>query len=128
MTRYRTRTSPNVPHRVAAGAGICVALLSAMRRLAAIVLLLALAACGDQYEQQLKSARSWSATALMVARAWDEGEVPSAFAERALEKAADELGKGPLPEAADAVDELIDAVARGDHPAVKRLVAELAGK
>lgn len=99
-----------------------------MHRLAAVTVALALAACGDHPDQDLKSARSWSATALVVARAWDEGEVPGAFARRALEKAADELGKSPLPAAADAVDELLDAVERDDHPAVRRLIAELDGK
>jgi hypothetical protein len=98
-----------------------------MRRLA-VVVLLALAACGDQSEQELKSARSWSATALVVARGWERGELPAAYADRTLQKAADELAKGPLPHAADAVDELRTALERDDHAAARRLLDELAGQ
>ena len=99
--------------------------LSAMRRLLVIVTVLALAACGDRYEQELKSARSWSVTALVVARCWEERALSDAYARRVLEKAAEELGKGPLPDAAEPVDELREAVARGDREAVRRLLAEL---
>ena len=87
-----------------------------------------LVACADQYEQQLKSTRSWSATALVVARHWEQGEVPTAYAKRALRKASDELAKGALPEAAEPVDELREAVERGDRGAVRRLLAEIAGR
>ena len=87
-----------------------------------------LAACGDTGEQQLRSARSWSVTALTVARYWEQGEVPTAYAKRTLRKAAEELAKGALPEAAQPVDELRDAVERGDRAAVRRLIGELADK
>ena len=91
-------------------------------------MLATLAACGDANEQQLRSARSWSVTALTVAQYWEEGDVPSAYAKRTLRKAAEELAKGPLPEAAQPVDELRDAVERGDRAAVHRLIRELAGQ
>jgi hypothetical protein len=84
-----------------------------------------LAACGDQQEQELKSARSWSATALVVARYWEAGQVPDAYARRALQKASDELAQGPLPDAAEPVDELIEAVDKGDRAAVRRLITDL---
>jgi hypothetical protein len=96
-----------------------------MRCLIAVVVVLALAACGDRYEQELKSSRSWSARALVIARCWEEGDLPDAYARRALEKAAEELGKGPLPDAAEPVDELREAVERGDREAVRRLLGEL---
>ena len=93
-----------------------------------VIALAALAACGDSHERELRSARSWSVTALTVARYWDEGEVPTAYAKRALRRASDELAKGALPEAAEPVDELREALERGDHAAVRRLIAELAGR
>ena len=110
-------TSPKVPCRCSAG-----------RRAVIAIALAALVACGDQDEQRLKSARSWSATALAVAQYWEQGEVPTAFAKRALHQAADELAKGALPEAAEPVDELREAVERGDRAAVRRLITEIAGR
>jgi len=98
------------------------------RRSLLIALATLLAACGDSGEQQLTSARSWSVTALTVAHYWEQGEVPTAYAKRTLRKASDELAKGALPEAAAPVDELREAVERGDRAAVRRLLAELAGR
>jgi hypothetical protein len=112
VTQARAATSPKVPCRCR----WCRTL---------VIALVALAACGDQGEQKLKSARSWSATALAVARAWEQGEVPTAYAKRALRKAADELAKGALPEAAEPVDELREALERGDRAAVRRLIEEI---
>lgn len=97
----------------------------------AMILALMLAAvggCGDQHEQEMKSAASWSATALAVARYWLQGELPDAYARRALAKAAEELAKGPLPEAAEPVNELIEAIGRHDSQAVRQLIAELEGR
>jgi hypothetical protein len=85
----------------------------------------ALAACGDQHEQELRSAASWSETALVVARYWADGQVPDAYARRALDKAAQELRKGPLPDAAEPVEELRAALGRGDREAARRLLGEL---
>ena len=117
MTQARAPTSPKVPCRC-----------SAWRRAVVAIALAALAACGDQDEQKLKSARSWSATALVVARHWEQGEVPTAYAKRALRKASEELANGALPEAAEPVDELREAVERGDRAAVRRLITEIAGR
>lgn len=63
-----------------------------------------------------------------MAQYWEQGEVPAAYAKRTLRKASDELAKGALPEAAEPVDELRDALERGDRAAVRRLIAELAGR
>ena len=63
-----------------------------------------------------------------MARYWEQGEVPTAYAKRALGRAADELAKGALPEAAEPVLELREAVERDDRAAVRRLLAELAGR
>ena len=115
MTQARAATSPKVPCRCS-------------WRCTLVIALALLVACADQYEQKLKSARSWSATALVVARHWEQGEVPTAYAKRALRKASDELAKGALPEAAEPVDELREAVERGDRGAVRRLLAEIAGR
>ena len=54
--------------------------------------------------------------------------MPTPYARRALKKAADELSKSPLPEAAAPVDELREAVERGDREAVRRSVRELSGQ
>ena len=99
-----------------------------MWRRSLLIALATLAACGDSGQQQLRSARSWSVTALTVAHYWEQGEVPAAYAKRTLRKASDELAKGALPEAAEPVDELRDAVERGDRATVRRLIAELAGR
>ena len=111
-----------------ATSGIRVALASAMLRIAAALALAALAACGERHEQELRSAASWSETALVVARYWAEGQVPGTYARRALEKASQELAKGPLPDAAEPVDELRAAVARGDREAARRLIQELSAR
>jgi uncharacterized protein YciW len=94
------------------------------RRLFALACL-ALLACGDPQEQELKSAASWSATALAVARYWLQGDLPDAYAKRALEKASEELAKGALPDASEPVNELIEAIGKRDQQAVRRLIAEL---
>jgi hypothetical protein len=91
----------------------------------ALVACLALCACGDQQDQELKSAASWSATALAVARYWLQGDLPDAYAKLALEKASQELAHGALPDAAEPVNELIEAIGKRDQPAVRRLIAEL---
>jgi hypothetical protein len=96
-----------------------------VKRIALALALLALAACGDQEEQELKSAASWSATALAVARYWLQGDLPDAYTKRALEKASEELAKGPLPDASEPVNELIEALGKRDQEAVRRLIAEL---
>jgi len=83
--------------------------------------------CG-QSDADWRSASSWSLTAVAVARAWERGEVPTRYARRALKKAADELAKSPLPEAAAPVDELREALERGDREAVRQLVAELSAR
>jgi hypothetical protein len=97
-----------------------------MARRAVLVLFLVLVGCGGQEEQELAKARSWSATALVVAKHWTRGEVPSAYARDALKRAADELAKGPFPAAALPVAELAIAVAREDRAAVQRQLDELA--
>ena len=84
-----------------------------------------LAGCGDQSEQDWRSASSWSLTAVVVARYWERGDLPDTYARRALKKISDELGKSPLPEAAGPVDELLEAVELRDRQAVRRLVREL---
>jgi len=80
--------------------------------------------CG-QSEADWRSASSWSLTAVAVARAWERGEVPTRYARRALKKASDELSRSPLPVAAAPVDELREALERGDREAVRQLVREL---
>lgn len=95
-----------------------------MRRPALALTFVVLAACGGG-EKDLKSTASWSATALVVARYWEAGEVPDAYAQRALRKAAEELAKGPLPEAAAPVDDLRQAVARHDREAARELIRDL---
>ncbi|MFN2644431.1 MAG: hypothetical protein ABR570_05535 [Burkholderiales bacterium] len=96
-------------------------------RLAALVVLLALAGCGDQRAAELESANSWSVTAVLAARHWLRGEVPSAYARRTLKRAAEELAKGPLPGAAQPVEELRAAIERRDRAEVRALLSELAG-
>jgi hypothetical protein len=86
------------------------------------------AGCGGPSEKDWQSAASWSLTAVVVGRYWADGDVPTPYARRALKKAADELGKGPLPEAAAPVDELREALERGDREAVRRLVRELSAR
>ena len=63
-----------------------------------------------------------------MARFWERGDLPDTYARRALKKVSDELGKSPLPEAAEPVDELRAAIERGDREAVRRLVRELSGR
>jgi hypothetical protein len=87
---------------------------------------LALAACSGGEEKKVAQARSWSATAMLVSDAWLRGEVPSAYARDALERAAGELAKGAYPEAAHPVADLEAAVARGDRAEARRLLDELA--
>ena len=94
----------------------------------AIFALLTLAGCGGQSEQDWRSASSWSLTAVVVARYWERGDVPTPYARRALKKVSDELGKGPLPEAAEPVDELRHALERGDRETVRRLAQGLSGR
>lgn len=96
-----------------------------MKRTVLVLALVALAGCGDQQEQELKSAASWSATALAVARYWLQGDLPDAYAKLALEKASEELAKGALPDASEPVNELIEAIGKRDQPAVRRLIGEL---
>ena len=59
---------------------------------------------------------------------WESGDLPDTYARRALKKVADELGKGPLPEAAEPVDELRHALERGDRETVRRLAQGLSGR
>jgi hypothetical protein len=92
------------------------------------LMLVTVGGCGNQQEQEMKSAASWSATALAVARYWLQGDLPDTYAKHALEKASEELAKGPLPDAAEPVNELIEAIGKHDQPAVRRLIAELEGR
>ena len=96
-----------------------------MARYAVLLILVAAAACVSGEDQALKQARSWSATAMLVAEHWVDGEVPSAYARGALKKAADQLAKGPVPQAAAPVAELGIAVAREDRAAAKRILESL---
>jgi hypothetical protein len=84
--------------------------------------------CGGQSEADLRSANSWSLTAVLVARYWAEGDVPTAYARRTLRKARDELRRGPLPQAADPVEELLDAVRRGQRDTARELAREISGR
>ena len=95
-----------------------------MRTLLALVLV-ALAGCGDQHEQEMKSAASWSSTALAVARYWLQGDLPDPYAKRVLQKASEELAKGPLPDASEPVNQMIEAIGKRDQQAMRRLIAEL---
>ena len=99
-----------------------------MRPAARVLACLLLAGCGGQSEKDWQSAASWGLTAVVVARYWERGDLPDTYARRALKKVADELGKGPLPEAAEPVDELRQALERGDREAVRRLAQELSGR
>ncbi len=96
-----------------------------MARRASILVLLLLAACSGGEEQQIAEARSWSATAMLVAEHWVRGEVPSAYARDTLKKAADQLATGPFTEAARPVADLGVAVAREDRAAARRILDEL---
>ena len=96
-----------------------------MARVAILLGVLALAACGDHEAKELVRAQSWRATALLVADEWTRGEVPSAYARDALKKAADGLAGGPLRGNARPVADLGVAVARNDREAARRLVGEL---
>jgi hypothetical protein len=96
-----------------------------MARHAVLLVVLTVAACGGGEEKELAKARSWSATAVLVAEHWLNGEVPSAYAGDALEKAADQLARGPFPEAAAPVTELGIAVAREDRATARRILGSL---
>ena len=96
-----------------------------MARRAALVLLLLVGACSGGEEAQIAQARSWSATAMLVAEHWVQGEVPSAYARDALKKAAEQLATGPFPEAAAPVADLGVAVAREDRAAARRILEDL---
>jgi hypothetical protein len=96
-----------------------------MARRAAILVVLVLAACSGGEEKQLATARSWSATAILVAEHWLRGEVPSAYARDALNKAAEQLARGPFPGAAAPVADLGVAVAREDRAAAARILGGL---
>ena len=115
MTEHRTQASALLTRR---------AMKSAVCALVGVVL----AGCGGQSEQDWRSASSWSLTAVVVARYWERGDLPDTYARRALKKASDELDKSPLPEAAEPVDELREALEHGDREAVRRLVRELSGR
>ena len=122
MTRHRKRASA-----LLRGRAMCPALRACALALAALLV----GGCGPseaQREADWRSASSWSLTAVAVARAWQRGEVPSPYARRALKKAAEELARGPLPVAAAPVDELREAIERGDRDAVRELVRELAAR
>jgi hypothetical protein len=96
-----------------------------MVRHAAVIVSFALAACSGGDEKRIAQARSWSATAMLVGEAWVRGEVPSAYARRALKKAAGELATSAYPEAARPVADLEVAVARGDMDQARRLLDDL---
>jgi len=118
MTRHRKRASA-----LLRGRAMRPALRAVMVALAALLV----GGCG-QSEADWRSASSWSLTAVAVARAWQHGEVPSRYARRTLKKAAEELARGPLPVAAAPVDELREAIERGDREAVRELVRELSAR
>ncbi len=90
-----------------------------------LLCLLALGCGGD--EQERRSAASWSAAAVAVARMWVDGELPSACAGDALKRAAEELRKGPLPRAAAPVEDLREAVERNDRRTAANILRELGG-
>ena len=96
-----------------------------MARYAMLLFAFLLAACGKDEAKELTKARSWSATAVLVAERWTRGEVPSAYAREALNRAADELAQGALPEAAVPVADFGVAVAHEDRAAAKRLLEAL---
>lgn len=96
-----------------------------MARRAVCLFVLVLAACSGGEDAQLAQARSWSATAMLVAERWTAGEVPSAYARGTLKKAAVQLAQGPFPEAAARVADLEVAVAGEDRAAAQRLLDEL---
>ncbi|HYX63413.1 MAG TPA: hypothetical protein VE935_04250 [Burkholderiales bacterium] len=96
-----------------------------MARHAILLVALVLAACDGDETKQLEKARSWRATAVLVAEDWTRGEVPSAYARDALKKAADQLAPGPSPQAARQAADLGVAVARDDRAAARRLIGEL---
>lgn len=88
-------------------------------------MVLMLAACGESHEKKLENARLWSASAIAVAGQWTREEVSSAYALQTLKQAADELRKGPVPLAAQPVDDLAEAVQREDRAAARRLLQDL---
>jgi len=67
-----------------------------MRRHLALILVIALAACGkqDDAEKLKKSVDSWSATLQLVADARLRNEVRSGFALKTIEAAVEELSSG----------------------------------
>lgn len=96
-----------------------------MARLVVVLLVVVVAACSGGGEREIGQARSWSATAMLIAESWLRDEVPSPYARDGLEKAARELAGGAYPEAAQPVADLEGAVARGDRREVRRLLDEL---
>jgi hypothetical protein len=97
-----------------------------MARTAVLALLLCLLpGCGKDPGKELAKARSWSATAMLVAEHWLRGEVPLAYARESLRKAAGELAQGPFPDAAAPVGDLELAVAREDRPLAGRILDSL---
>jgi hypothetical protein len=118
MTRHRKRASALLRGQ---------AMRTALRACALALAALLIGGCG-QSEADWRSASSWSLTAVAVARAWQRGEVPARYARRTLKKAAEELARGPLPVAAAPVDELREAIERGDRDAVRELVRELSAR
>jgi hypothetical protein len=96
-----------------------------MRRHAIVVVLALLCACAGGDDKQSKSAHSWKATALVVTGDWLRGEVPSAYAQEALKKAADKLEEGPLRDSAGRVTQLRSAIDQGEPARVRKLLGEL---
>ena len=119
-------TSQQNRFRRAIGAVLKLVAVRFLVRVAPVAACLLLGACGDNDEVERTSARSWSATAQAVGQMWLDEEVPSAFTRQALRKAARELEKGPLPRSALPVDELREAVERGDRDAASRLLDDVA--
>src|SRR3954471_8495961 len=118
MTRHRKRASALLRGRT---------MRTALRACALALAALLIGGCGLS-ETDWRSASSWSLTAVAVARAWQRGEVPARYARRTLKKAAEELARVPLPVAAAPVDELREAIERGDRDAVRELVRELSAR
>jgi hypothetical protein len=96
-----------------------------MARVAALLLCLVLLACSKDESKEIAKARSWSATAMLVAEHWLRGEVPSAYARESLGTAAEELAKGPFPGAVAPVSDLEVAVAREDRAGAERILNDL---
>ncbi|MBA2627876.1 MAG: hypothetical protein H0U85_07670 [Gemmatimonadales bacterium] len=81
-----------------------------------------LAACSHpspaaQAAEKREAIQSAAATARLVVRAWNAGDVPTAYASRTLEQAATRLesAAGPGNKLAESIVRLSEAVQQGNH-------------